>query len=171
MLEKKENRLEVVTVRLVDAPPLYSEQEIRSPEDAVSVLADEIKSWDREVFAILNLKTTHQPINLNICSIGTLNQSILHPRDIFKASILSNSACFIAVHNHPSGKLQPSLDDLITTRRLVSCGEMLGIAMVDHVIVAGTTGEKFSFLKEGLMDVDRLDAKINAVGEPEWELY
>lgn len=67
------NELEVVNIRMVKEPSLYSEDKIRCPEDAVKVIADELKTYDREVFAVLNLKTNGQPINFNICSVGTID--------------------------------------------------------------------------------------------------
>ena len=83
---------------MVREPSLYSAERIRCPEDAIRVIADELASYDREVFAVLNLKTNGQPINLNICSVGTLDSSVVSPREIFKSCILSNSAAFVAIH-------------------------------------------------------------------------
>ena len=83
---------------MVREPSLYSAERIRCPEDAIRVIADELATYDREVFAVLNLKTNGQPINLNICSVGTLDSSVVSPREIFKSCILSNSAAFVAIH-------------------------------------------------------------------------
>lgn len=102
MPRKKENEIKVVNIRLVKEPSLYSTEPVHSPDDVLKVLAEELKTYDREVFAILNLKTNGKPINLNICSVGTLSESMISPREVFKSSILSNAAAFIAVHNHPS---------------------------------------------------------------------
>ena len=116
------------------------------------VIAKELATYDREVFAVLNLKTNGQPINLNICSVGTLDASVVSPREVFKSTILSNSAAFVAIHNHPSGSLNPSQEDIDVTKRLLSCSELLGVKMLDHIIVAGETGDIFSFKSEGLLD-------------------
>lgn len=148
----KTNELKVVNVRLVKEPSLYSAEPISSPDDVLKIVAKEMATYDREVFAILNLKTNGQIINLNICSVGTLNASMVSPREVFKSSILSNAGAFIAIHNHPSGSLVPSNDDKETTRRLQECGDLLDIRMLDHIIVAGETGEMLSFRQEGLMD-------------------
>lgn len=148
----KTNELKVVNVRLVKEPSLYSTEPISSPDDVLKIVAKEMATYDREVFAILNLKTNGQIINLNICSVGTLNASMVSPREVFKSSILSNAGAFIAIHNHPSGSLVPSNDDKETTRRLQECGDLLDIRMLDHIIVAGETGEMLSFRQEGLMD-------------------
>lgn len=161
MPRKKENEIKVVNIRLVKEPSLYSTEPAHSPDDVLKVLAEELKTYDREVFAILNLKTNGKPINLNICSVGTLSESMVSPREVFKSSILSNAAAFIAVHNHPSGNPQPSVEDKIVTKRLQECGRLLNINMMDHVIVAGETGEIISFKAEGLMD--------NSRNSMEWE--
>lgn len=92
---------------MVKEPSLYSTEKIRSPEDVLRVIAKELATYDREVFAVLNLKTNGQPINLNICSMGTLDTSVVSPREVFKSCILSNCAAFIGIHNHPSGSLTP----------------------------------------------------------------
>ena len=157
MPRKKENEVKVVGIRMVKEPSLYGEEPVTTPEDVLKVVADELAQYDREVFAILNLKTNGQPINLNICSVGTLNASMVSPREVFKSSILSNAAAFIAVHNHPSGSPQPSEEDILTTRRLQECGELMNIKMLDHIIVAGETGEIRSLMREGLMDSGRLE--------------
>ena len=136
-------------------PSLYSTKPVHSPDEVLKVVANELKTYDREVFAILNIKTDGQPINLNICSIGTLNASLISPREVFKSSILSNTTSFIAVHNHPSGNLKPSAEDKAVTKRLQKCGDLMEIKMLNHIIVAGETGEMISFKAEGLMDISR----------------
>ena len=151
MAKPAENRIDVVNVRLVKEPALYSTEPIKTPEDVLRVVADELKSYDREVFAIINLKSNGQIINLNVCSIGTLNASLISPREVMKSAILSNAAAFIALHNHPSGNCSPSSEDIETTRRLAECGEILDIRMLDHIIVAGETGKMLSMKAEGMM--------------------
>ena len=152
MPKKNENEIKVVNVRLVKEPSLYSTKEVTSSEAVMEVVASELKNYDREVFAILNLKTNGKPINLHICSIGTLDATMVNPREAFKAIILSNAASFICVHNHPSGNCEPSQDDIAVTERMVKCGELMGIKMLDHIIIAAETGEQASFLRKGLLD-------------------
>lgn len=152
MPKKNENEIKVVNVRLVKEPSLYSTKEVTSPEAVMEVVASELKNYDREVFAILNLKTNGKLINLHICSIGTLDATMVNPREAFKAIILSNAASFICVHNHPSGNCEPSQDDIAVTERMVKCGELMGIKMLDHIIIAAETGEQASFLRKGLLD-------------------
>ena len=124
-------------------------------------MARELATYDREVFAILNLKSNGQIINMNICSVGTLNASLVNPREVFKSCILSNASSFIAVHNHPGNmpgqKPTPSEEDIQVTEKLRRCGELMEIKMVDHIIVGGGTGDLFSFRSEGLLDRNARD--------------
>lgn len=153
MARSKENKIDVVNVRLVKEPSIYSENPVKTPDDVLRAISDELKTYDREVFAIVNLKTNGQIINFNICSIGTLDASLVSPREVFKSAILSNASSFIAIHNHPSGNCTPSTEDKTITERLVTCGNLLGIRMLDHIIVAGETGKRLSMNSEGMMSV------------------
>jgi DNA repair protein RadC len=84
--------------------------------------------------------------------VGTLDSAAVSPREVFKSTILSNSAAFVAIHNHPSGSTCPSQEDKDVTKRLLSCSELLGVKMLDHIIVAGDTGDMYSFKSDGLLD-------------------
>ena len=152
MSKSKDKELKVVNIRLVKEPSLYSDTSISSPRDVINLVAKELATYDREVFAVLNLKSNGQVINMNVCSVGTLNASMVSPREVFKSSILSNAASFIAIHNHPSGNGEPSAEDKEVTDRLMRCGKLLDIKMLDHIIVAGETGKMTSFRTEGLLD-------------------
>ena len=147
-----DREVKVVNIRLVKEPSLYSSEPITTPEDVLKVVAKELATYDREVFAVLNLKSNGQVINLNICSMGTLYSSMVSPREVFKSSILSNAAAFICLHNHPSGNPEPSDEDIKATKRLMHCGKLLDIRMLDHVIVAAESGRMFSFRNEGIID-------------------
>ena len=147
-----DEKIEVVNIRMVKEPSLYSTEKIKSPEDVLRIIAKELATYDREVFAVLNLKSNGQPINLNICSMGTLDSSMVSPREVFFFFLLSNSAAFIAIHNHPSGNISPSQEDRDVTSRLLGCSELLGIKMLDHIVVAGESGAMYSFKNEGEMD-------------------
>lgn len=150
--KRNDEKIQVVNIRMVREPSLYSEDRITCPEDAVKVIAKDLATYDREVFAVLNLKSNGQVINLNICSMGTLDASMVSPREVFKSSILSNAAAFIAIHNHPSGSLSPSQEDKDVTRRLLECGDLLNIRMLDHVIVGGESARVYSFKNAGMLD-------------------
>ena len=136
-----ENELEVVNIRLVREPSLYSEQILDSPQAVVELMAKELSQYDREVFCILNMKNNGQVINMNLVSVGTINASLVIPREVFKSSILANASAIIGLHNHPSGNVKPSKEDMIVTRKLQKCGQLLGIELLDHIIVGGTNGK------------------------------
>ena len=106
-----ENELEVVNIRLVKEPSLYSEQILDSPQ-AVVELMEKLSQYDREVFCILNMKNNGQVINMNLVSVGTINASLVIPREVFKSSILVNASAIIGLHNHPSGNVEPSKEDI-----------------------------------------------------------
>ena len=142
--------LEQVSVRLVKETALYSTTPINTQDKAVAMIRDVLSEYDRECFAVVNLNAALRPINVSIISIGSINQAITDPAQVFKPAILSNAASIILLHNHPSGNEKPSEDDIATTKRLVKAGEILGLRIIDHVI-ATPTGRYFSFKEGGLM--------------------
>jgi DNA repair protein RadC len=109
---------------------------ILGPDDAGNILIKHIGQEDREHFVIIMLDTRNKLIGLHTVSIGTLNTSLIHPREVFKAPIISNAATIILGHNHPSGDLEPSKEDHDVTDRLKEAGELLGIRILDHIIVS-----------------------------------
>lgn len=127
--------MEVANIRLVKEPSWYSREQLNSPQKIAEFMSKELENYDREVFCILNLTADAKVINMNIVSMGTLNASLVSPREVFKSGILSNVASIIAVHNHPSGNLFPSQNDLQITKTLMQAGELLGIELLDHIIV------------------------------------
>jgi len=151
MQKEKDFKLDVVSVRLVKDAPIFSEHSFNSPEATVAVLGESMCELDREVVCVVNLKTDLTPINVHFASIGALNEALVHPRELFKASILSNAAQMILVHCHPSGNLIPSKSDTIMTDRMVKLCELMGIPLVDHIIVGGDNRQFFSFKEKGLM--------------------
>ncbi len=146
-----QGELEVVNVRLTKERSLYSDAYIKSSEDAVRIVSEELANYDREAMCIINLNSKSQPICLSIVSVGTLNYCVVSPREIFKASILANAAAVIAVHNHPSGHLEPSNEDILMAKRLNKAGNLLGIKLVDFVI-CGEKGDFLSFHHTGMME-------------------
>ena len=141
-----------------------------------NLLGKELCELDREVICIVNLRTDGIPLNCNFVSVGVVDQSIAHPREIFKSSILSNATSMILIHNHPSGNLEPSKWDTILTDRMLKLGELIGIPVVDHIIVGGENKEYFSFKEKGILEFEhnsfeidyrKLDAERFAVAENE----
>lgn len=148
-----ENELEVVNIRLVKEPSLYSEKILDSPQTVVEVMAKELAQYDREVFCVLNMKNNGQVINMNMVSVGSINASLVIPREVFKSSILANASAIIGLHNHPSGNVNPSKEDMLVTRKLQQCGQLLGIELLDHIIVGGTNEKMFSFREKKMLNV------------------
>ena len=108
---------------------------IRGPEDVLAHVQD-LTAARREHFVILLLNARHELQRREVISIGSLNASIVHPREVFLPAILHSAASLVLVHNHPSGDPEPSEEDLSITRRLLEVGELVGIGVLDHVIVA-----------------------------------
>ena len=108
---------------------------IRTPEDVFSIIAPEYDNAAVEKVHMLALDTKNKVIGVFVISTGSLNASIIHPRDVFQRAILSNAASIILVHNHPSGDPTPSSEDIALTRSLVDAGKLMDLAVLDHVIV------------------------------------
>ena len=156
MQEQEPFKLEVVSIRLVKDVPLFSDHKITNPADAVKVLGDFLCEMDREVMCVINLRSDGTPINCNIVSMGSINQTIAEPKELFKASILSNAAGMIIVHNHPSGDLKPSKEDIMVTDRMLKLTELMGIRLTDHVIVGGDNSQYFSFCENELLQYPKI---------------
>lgn len=155
--------LPIVNIRLVEQEFLVSDRKISNSNDAAVLISEELSGYDREVFCVLNLKNNGSVINMNIVSIGDLNSAAVHPREVFKSSILSNAAFIIAFHNHPSGDASPSETDIETTKRLADAGKVLGIPLVDHIVVG--RDESYSFLSHGLLDCLHIVAPQSDINE------
>jgi len=108
---------------------------IKSPEDVVSIVKSQLKGKKKEHFLVLCLDTRNNVINCRAISMGSLDTSIVHPREVFKEAISSSAASVILVHNHPSGDPEPSKEDIELTKRLAKAGEIMGIEVLDHIIV------------------------------------
>lgn len=142
------DKLEQVAIRMVEQPPLYSNEPMNNPDVAIRVMNEFLSQMDRELFCIVNLQADLTPINMNIVSVGSLNEALINPREIFKSAILSNAHSMMLIHNHPSGDLTPSTSDIQTTARMQELGELMGISLVDHIIT-GRNGNYYSFRDKG----------------------
>ncbi|WP_373845515.1 JAB domain-containing protein [Clostridium sp.] len=119
--------------------------------DVVSSLSNLIKEKDREYFVVISLNTKLFVNSINVVSIGSVNSTIVHPREVFKVAVLSNATCIIVAHNHPSGDVMPSREDIDVTHRLKEASEIMGITLLDHIIVAFQNPEIYSFKENGLI--------------------
>ena len=148
MADKYELKQVQVRLRLSEAEPLYSTESITSPEIAAKVMAGALAEMDREYCCVVNLDGSNHPINFNIVSIGDINHAYVPVQNIFKSAILSNASSIMLLHNHPSGSLNPSKDDIELTRRVIEAGAIMNIPVIDHLIVIGGTAELVSIREE-----------------------
>ena len=141
--------LRQVGIRLIEEPPLLSSEPMSSPEAAVRVLGEWLREMDRELFCVVNMNSNLTPINMNVVSMGALNVTYVNPRETMKSAILSNSAYMMLIHNHPSGSLTPSKDDIKMTDQIQSAASLMGIPVLDHIIV-GKHQEFFSLRENNI---------------------
>jgi len=143
--------IQIVSIKMVKEKNLqYGECKISSPYDCFEILKEFIGDSDREILAVLTLDTKNKITSITSASVGSLNTSIVHPREVFKTAILSNAASIIIGHNHPSGDPSPSKEDISITTRLKECGKILGIDLLDHIIV-GEDNNYISLKERGLL--------------------
>lgn len=122
---------------------------VRSPEDAAEYMMEDLRFLQQEHFVVLCLNTKNQIIHKQTLFIGSLNSSIVHPRELFKEALRRSAASIICLHNHPSGDPAPSSEDIQVTKRVAECGRLLGIELLDHVIVGDQCFE--SMKEQGFM--------------------
>lgn len=144
--------LRVVKEQEVNYSGKWENKKIDAPEKAVIVAINVLKLQENaeESFYIFTLDTKNQITGLFEVSRGSLNTSIVHPREVFKRALLQNANSIILMHNHPSGDPTPSKDDIAMTDRLIKAGELLGIKILDHIII-GDENNYISFKCDGLM--------------------
>ncbi|WP_226667204.1 RadC family protein [Metabacillus litoralis] len=118
---------------------------IRSPQDGADYVMEDMRFLSQEHFVCLYLNTKNQVLHKQTVFIGSLNASIVHPREVFKEAFKRSAASLICIHNHPSGDPSPSREDIEVTKRLAECGKVLGIELLDHLIIGE---QKFVSLKE-----------------------
>jgi DNA repair protein RadC len=140
----------------------HSEYDIKDPQSIAGMVGATLKDMKKEHFVVIALstrnKTIHMPYPI-VVSTGTLNASLVHPREVFKEAISRSASSVVLAHNHPSGDTEPSEEDLRITRRLAEAGRIVGIEVLDHIIVGrkvrqaegGTKREYFSFREKGLL--------------------
>ncbi len=149
---EKAFELDNVAVRLVRSrEPLMSDEPFSNPDSVVRALSEQMRDFDREVLGIINLDSRMRPINVSFVSVGAVNGTLSHPREILKAAILSNAANMMLIHNHPSGYLMPSKMDVQITDRMIQLCDMVNIPLVDHIIVGGDKEEYFSFSSQKVL--------------------
>lgn len=146
------NYVPVYRVQLVQEAAISTPlPQLRTSRDAADLLRRYLGPVDREHFVVILLNRKNRVVGIHTVSVGSLTASVVHPREVFKAAILANAASGILGHNHPSGDPQPSQEDQVLTARLVECGKLLGISVLDHVIIGDGTTDYFSFADNNLL--------------------
>jgi DNA repair protein RadC len=135
--------------RRQELEPEQKDYDIKNPQSVVKAIRSSIKDKAKEHFKLILLDNRNKIISISTISIGTLNASLVHPREIFKEAIIHNSAPVVLAHNHPSGDPEPSEEDMKITERLVESGKILGIEVIDHIIIGKTNFS--SFKERGLL--------------------
>ena len=136
-----------ISRRLSTQAPTYKSKELTDPEKVYRLIKSKLKDYHKEHFYIIVLNSRGHSIAE--VSVGSLNASVVHPREVFAEAIRNKAASVVFVHNHPSGDPEPSEDDLLLTKKLVESGKILGIEVFDHIIVAKDSF--FSFKNKGLL--------------------
>jgi DNA repair protein RadC len=135
--------------RLICSAPASNAITIRSPQDVAGLLMNEMRYLDREHFRVLILNTKNHLLKNCLVSVGSVNSSLVHPREVFKPAIKNSASAVILCHNHPSGDCTPSSEDIKITSKLHESGKLLGIEVLDHVILGD--GVFVSLKEKGLL--------------------
>ena len=155
-----------VRLKLAEAEPLYSTEQITTPDKAAEVMAQALAQMDREYCCVVNLDGANHPINFNVVSIGDVNQAHVPIQNVFKSAILSHAASIMMFHNHPSGSTHASKEDIEVTKKLIEAGRIMNIPVLDHIIVAGGSAEHFSFRDNNPEMFDVKEQGVYMVREP-----
>ena len=129
--------------RIQSQSKLLSNKKITSPNDIAEIYIPLLRDELKEKFIVVCLNSANKVIKQETISIGNLNSSVVHPREIFKVAIDSSSASIILIHNHPSGNPEPSNEDIAITKKIVEAGKIMDIPVFDHIIIAGNTFTSF----------------------------
>ena len=130
------NRINIVTIKMEKVKSMLVEnKKIISPKEVYKIVSEYLNGVDREHLVLLTLDTKNCINSITTVSIGSLNTSIVHPREVFKTAIISNASSIILAHNHPSGDPTPSKEDINITDRIKESGKILGIDLLDHLII------------------------------------
>lgn len=140
-----------ISKRLVEEEKLNKNKNavIKTPKDIFPLLKEKVINFHKEYFMVASLDNRNKIISVDVVSIGTLSSNLIHPRETFETAIKNHAAAIIICHNHPSGELKPSEDDLIVTDNLIKAGKLLGIEVADHLII--TKDGYFSFKERKLI--------------------
>lgn len=129
--------------RILSQPKWFANKKITSPQDVAEIFIPILRDDNKEKFIVVCLNSANKIIKHETISIGNLNSSVVHPREVFKVAIDNSSASIILIHNHPSGNPEPSNEDIRITKKIVETGKIMEIPVFDHLIIAGETYTSF----------------------------
>ncbi|MDZ7626284.1 MAG: DNA repair protein RadC [Ignavibacteriaceae bacterium] len=129
--------------RILSQPKWFANKKITSPQDIAEIFIPILRDDNKEKFIVVCLNSANKIIKHETISIGNLNSSVVHPREVFKVAIDNSSASIILIHNHPSGNPEPSNEDIRITKKIVETGKIMEIPVFDHLIIAGETYTSF----------------------------
>ena len=141
----------LVKLRMLKEKRLKYSALITHPQSLIKLVWPIFKGADREIFVVVGLDTRHQPTMINVVSVGNVESTQAHPREVFKPLILSSSSAFVCVHNHPAGTVQDSSADREITKTLVAAGKLLQIELIDHLILTHDPETFFSFKQNAML--------------------
>ena len=145
--------LPVVSVKLNLDFELFSNTPLESPRDVFDMASDLLRECDRESIVVFNLRSDGRPTSCHIAGVGTIDSCVAHPRELLKSTLLTNSASIILAHNHPSGNVEPSHEDIRLTYRMSLVCELMQIRLLDHIIIAGCgRPQYYSMLDQGILE-------------------
>ncbi len=148
MLQAK--RVDIVSIKMVkEKSTLYNGRKINSPEAGYRLVKDFLETLDREAMVVVCLNSQNEPNNLTVASMGTLDSSPVHPREVLKTAVLSNASSILIAHNHPGNSMEPSNADRDVTVRIEEACRLMGITLLDHIIVGHDRW--YSFKEAGLI--------------------
>lgn len=139
-------------VVLKEGNTLYCQEPLSNPELIAGTIGNEIRNLDREEMVVVNMTAKNHAISYHVVSIGDVSACAFSIANIFKTAIIQNAAAIVLMHNHPSGDLIPSREDIATTKRIKKAGEIIGVTLLDHIIVGPGRFDYLSMLDSGYMD-------------------
>lgn len=160
--------IRLVRVRLEKGEYLSGDHALYNRDQVALFAAKQFGDMNREFFMIFNMDVKMRAINMNICSVGTIDASFAHPSEIFKSAILSNASGIIMVHNHPSGILEPSAEDIAITKRIAEGGNLMGIRLIDSIIVQNVDASRPLSYSIGESNPEILKATVSE-SKPKYE--
>ena len=139
-----------IRIKLVSREAVIGKS-IRTPKDVIDVMQDLIGDMSSEYYVVAFLDNNNRPLSFMVSGIGTINQTAINPTNTLQGALLQNAVKMMLFHNHPTGQVDPTTQDIITTKKFIISAKLVGIEVLDHVILNGKTF--FSFVQSGLMSV------------------